>query len=119
MYIILVSKTKLASQIISGQIEMKDVAYIMGTAMLRKGNAPLNFKLESLTENENRQMVSGMSRIKEVCDFAANSNKIRLLVDGEFTYMNPGISAVALAMMVAFNQSKAVVCNTYQCYLKV
>ena len=98
---------------------MKDVVDIMGTAMLRKGNAPLDFKLESLTENENKQMVSGMSRIKEVCDFAANSNKIRLLVDGEFTYMNPGISAVALAMMVAFNQNKAVVCNTYQCYLKV
>merc|ERR1711962_120497 len=46
------------------------------------------------------------------------TNKIRLLVDGEFTYMNPGISAVALSMMVAFNQKKAVVCNTYQCYLR-
>ena len=57
--------------------------------------------------------------IKNVCDFAVKSNKIRLLVDGEYTYMNPGISAVALSMMVAFNQKNAVVCNTYQCYLKV
>ena len=98
---------------------MKDVVDIMGEAMSKDGNDPLHFKLESLTENENKQMISGMSRIKEVCDFAMNSNKIRLLVDGEFTYMNPGISAVALSMMVAFNQKKAVVCNTYQCYLKV
>lgn len=29
---------------------------------------------------------------------------IRLLVDAEYTYMNPGISAVALGMMLAFNQ---------------
>ena len=98
---------------------MKDVVDIMGTAMSKESKAPLDFKLESLTDSENQQMVSGMSRIKEVCDFAAKSNKIRLLVDGEFTYMNPGISAVALAMMVAFNKDKAIVCNTYQCYLKV
>ena len=57
--------------------------------------------------------------IKNVCDFAVKSNKIRLLVDGEYTYMNPGISAVALSMMAAFNRKNAVVCNTYQCYLKV
>ena len=33
--------------------------------------------------------------------------------------MNDGISAVALAMMCHYNQNKAVVGNTYQCYLKV
>ena len=109
----------MASQIISGQVKMKDVVDIMGEAMAKESGTPLNFKLESLTETENEQMVSGMRRIKEVGDFAMKSNKIRLLVDGEFTYMNPGISAVALSMMLAFNQKKAVVCNTYQCYLKV
>ena len=91
----------------------------MGKAMSEGTHQKLDFKLESLTEKENEQLVSGMARIKNVCDFAVKSNKIRLLVDGEYTYMNPGISAVALSMMVAFNQKNAVVCNTYQCYLKV
>ena len=98
---------------------MSDVVNVMGKAMSESTHQNLDFKLESLTEKENEQLVSGMARIKNVCDFAVKSNKIRLLVDGEYTYMNPGISAVALSMMVAFNQKNAVVCNTYQCYLKV
>ena len=98
---------------------MADVVGIMGTSMSKDVGRPIHFHLESLTEKENEEMVSGMSRIKEVGDLAVQSNKIRLLVDGEYTYMNPGISAVALSMMLAFNKNKAVVCNTYQCYLKV
>ena len=44
---------------------------------------------------------------------------VRLLVDAEYTYMNPGISVGALAMMLALNRDgQAVVANTYQCYLK-
>ena len=31
-------------------------------------------------------------------------NGLHLLVDAEYTYMNKGISAMALAMMVAFNR---------------
>ena len=44
--------------------------------------------------------------------------ELRLLVDGEYTYMNPGISALALGMMMAFNKEQPVIWNTYQCYLK-
>ena len=98
---------------------MADIVGIMGTAMSKAKSEKLHFNLQSLTEKENEEMISGMTRIKEIGDFAVQSNKIRLLVDGEYTYMNPGISAVTLAMMLAFNQKKAVVCNTYQCYLKV
>ncbi len=49
----------------------------------------------------------------------AKDQGLKILVDAEYTYMNPGISAVALAMMVNYNTSSAVVGNTYQCYLKV
>ena len=112
-------QTQLASQILSGRVKMSDVVNVMGKAMSESTQQKLDFKLESLTEKENEQLVSGMARIKNVCDFAVKSNKIRLLVDGEYTYMNPGISAVALSMMAAFNRKNAVVCNTYQCYLKV
>ena len=45
-------------------------------------------------------------------------NGLHLLVDAEYTYMNKGISAMALALMVALNKERPVVWNTYQCYLK-
>lgn len=76
------------------------------------------FKFDFFTEQESDQINAGIRRIREIGTFAKLSN-VRLLVDAEYTYMNPGISAVALSMMVAFNQTKSVVCNTYQCYLKV
>ena len=57
-----------------------------------------------------------------VCSFYHQSHfvlGVRLLVDAEYTYMNPGISVGALAMMLALNRDgQAVVANTYQCYLK-
>ncbi len=53
------------------------------------------------------------------CFQFARDQGLKILVDAEYTYMNPGISAVALAMMVNFNTSSPVVGNTYQCYLKV
>jgi hypothetical protein len=37
----------------------------------------------------------------------------------EYTYVNPGISALALAMMLNYNEEAPIVSNTYQCYLKV
>jgi hypothetical protein len=40
-------------------------------------------------------------------------------VDAEYSYVNPGCSLVALAMMAVFNQNRPVVANTYQCYFKV
>jgi len=77
-----------------------------------------NIKIEHLSEEENGQLGRGIKRISELIQFAQNKG-LKILVDAEYTYMNPGISAVALAMMVAFNKSSAVVGNTYQCYLKV
>ena len=97
---------------------MSEVVDIMSISMAGGDSQNRIFKLEILNEEENAEINAGMARIKEVGDFALRSN-IRLLVDGEYTYMNPGISAVTLAMMMAYNRKKAIVCNTYQCYLKV
>jgi hypothetical protein len=77
-----------------------------------------NIKIEHLSEEENGQLGRGIKRISELIQFAQDKG-LKILVDAEYTYMNPGISAVALAMMVAFNKRSAVVGNTYQCYLKV
>ena len=77
-----------------------------------------NFKVPHLTDAENGQLSRGLGRISELIQFAQDKG-LKILVDAEYTYMNPGISAVALAMMVNFNKSSVVVGNTYQCYLKV
>ncbi len=62
---------------------------------------------------------SGLRRLKEMCDLVVSSLNMRLLVDAEYTYMNVGIAAVALALMVVYNKEQPMVGSTYQCYLKV
>lgn len=57
--------------------------------------------------------------IKCVCVcFKASVNKVRVLVDAEYTYMNPALTLVTMAMMKKFNKDGAWIWNTYQCYLK-
>ena len=98
---------------------------------------------KQLDDNDLQDIYKGLKRIQKLSDFSI-SQGLKLLVDAgnnnfqvhtyvifflkinfrkisflEYTYMNDGISAVALAMMCHYNQNKAVVGNTYQCYLKV
>jgi len=70
-----------------------------------------------LTEDENNQLNQGM-RLANSFGTEMKEAGVKMLVDAEYTYMNPGISAVALGMMMAFNKEAPVVWNTYQCYLK-
>lgn len=42
-----------------------------------------------------------------------------ILVDAEYTYLNPCLNLLALAMMLHCNGSEPLVTNTYQNYLKV
>lgn len=45
--------------------------------------------------------------------------KLMILVDAEYTYLNPCLNLLALAMMLHCNGSEPLVTNTYQNYLKV
>lgn len=60
----------------------------------------------------------GIINMDRVCHFAI-TNGLKVLIDAEYTYLNPGISVVALALMLKYNQRQPNVANTYQCYLKV
>ena len=59
-----------------------------------------------LTEEENSQLNSALVRLRQFC-VCGREHGLHLLVDAEYTYMNRGISAFALAMMVAFNTVSA------------
>ena len=73
--------------------------------------------VEGLSDNENQELSLGLRRLQRLADFALKRG-LRLLVDAEYTYMNDGISLLAMALMAHYNQEKALVANTYQCYLK-
>ncbi|XP_010892574.1 hydroxyproline dehydrogenase [Esox lucius] len=69
-----------------------------------------------LQDSENEHFLCGLQRLNKVGE--ASANKVRVLVDAEYTYMNSALSLVTTAMMKKFNQDSAWIWNTYQCYLK-
>lgn len=75
---------------------------------------PINFP--GLDERELAHFLYGLQRLNKIAE--ASANKVRVLVDAEYTYMNPALSLVTMAMMKKFNKDGAWIWNTYQCYLK-
>ncbi|XP_056285370.1 hydroxyproline dehydrogenase isoform X2 [Pseudoliparis swirei] len=75
---------------------------------------PIEFP--GLNESEVAHFLCGLQRLNKIAE--ASVNKVRVLVDAEYTYMNPTLSLVTMAMMKKFNKDDAWIWNTYQCYLK-
>uniref|UniRef100_A0A8C2CYF9 Proline dehydrogenase n=1 Tax=Cyprinus carpio TaxID=7962 RepID=A0A8C2CYF9_CYPCA len=73
--------------------------------------------LSKFTKEEERQMKRMLQRLDVLAKHAVE-NGVRLMVDAEQTYFQPAISRLTVEMKRIFNKDKAVVFNTYQCYLK-
>ncbi|XP_053551097.1 hydroxyproline dehydrogenase [Bombina bombina] len=70
-----------------------------------------------LSEQQNQHLQNSVRRLSRVGKHA-KSCRVRVLVDAEYTCMNPALSLVTMAMMAQCNQSDPWIWNTYQCYLK-
>ncbi|XP_046680970.1 proline dehydrogenase 1, mitochondrial-like [Homalodisca vitripennis] len=75
-------------------------------------------RLISQLSPQEEAMFRNMVRRMNTLVATAKDLNVRLMVDAEQTYFQPAISRITLEMMNKYNTDKAIVFNTYQCYLK-
>ncbi|XP_073502120.1 hydroxyproline dehydrogenase isoform X1 [Phyllobates terribilis] len=73
--------------------------------------------LPFLSDEQNRHLQTAVRRLSHVGKHA-KAKRVRVLVDAEYTYVNPALSLVTMAMMAQCNTDEPWIWNTYQCYLK-
>lgn len=74
--------------------------------------------LSALSNEEDEMFRNMMRRIHSIAKLAKDTD-VRVMIDAEQTYFQPAINRITIEMMRKYNQEKAIIFNTYQCYLKV
>ncbi|XP_060071026.1 hydroxyproline dehydrogenase-like [Ylistrum balloti] len=73
--------------------------------------------MDFLSEIEKAELSRGLSRLQKLCKAAIDKGVI-VMVDAEYTYLNPALNLLSLAMMLVCNGRRTLVYYTYQNYLK-
>ncbi|KAM6223442.1 hydroxyproline dehydrogenase [Rhynchocyon petersi] len=79
-----------------------------------------DLRVSCLNAEQNQHLQASLSRLHQVAQQARSQN-VRLLVDAEYTSLNPALSLLVAALAMRWNSSKengAWIWNTYQAYLK-
>ncbi|ERE52324.1 putative proline dehydrogenase 2-like protein, partial [Cricetulus griseus] len=79
-----------------------------------------NLRLSCLSADQNQHLQASLSRLHRVAQHA-RAQHVRLLVDAEYTFINPALSLLVAALALRWNRPEEGgpwVWNTYQAYLK-
>ncbi|KAL5015710.1 hypothetical protein ScPMuIL_005299 [Solemya velum] len=74
-------------------------------------------RVDGLSDEDTKVLNDGLVRITSMCKLAEEVGVI-IMVDAEYTYLNPALNAMSLAMMLAYNATRPLIFYTYQNYLK-
>lgn len=74
--------------------------------------------ISCLTTEEEEMFKNMMRRIHTIAKHAKD-NDVRVMIDAEQSYFQPSINRITMELMRKYNKEKAIIFNTYQCYLKV
>lgn len=100
----------------NGLIEMRTlVSDLFLVPNLKTGR--LERIINALSSEEEEMFRNMMRRVHTIAK-AATERDVRVLVDAEQTYFQPAINRITLELMRKYNKEKAIIFNTYQCYLK-
>ncbi|XP_018570812.1 proline dehydrogenase 1, mitochondrial [Anoplophora glabripennis] len=75
-------------------------------------------RLITQLSTKEEEMFRNMIRRVNTIVKAAQEMDVRIMVDAEQTYFQPAITRITLEFMRKYNKDKAIVFNTYQCYLR-
>ncbi|RWS13708.1 proline dehydrogenase 1-like protein [Dinothrombium tinctorium] len=73
--------------------------------------------ISALTVEEEEQFRNMMRRIHNIARHARDTD-VRVMIDAEQTYFQLAINRITMELMRKYNKGKAIIFNTYQCYLK-
>lgn len=73
--------------------------------------------LPTLSDDELHKLDNMLSRLERITEAAARLG-VRLMIDAEQTYFQPAIDLCVLHLQRKYNRDRAIVFNTYQCYLR-
>lgn len=101
----------------NGLIDMSELASdVFKVPNLKTGR--MENIIKALTHEEDEMFRNMMRRIHTIAQ-AAKEKDVRVMVDAEQSYLQPAINRITVELMRKYNGEKAIIFNTYQCYLKV
>jgi len=71
----------------------------------------------AMSKDEEMQFRNMVNRLHTIFSYASSQN-VRVMVDAEQSYFQPAIHRLTIEFMRTYNKEKAIVFNTYQCYLR-